>query len=439
MPPALVPSPGGWYHAGMRSTYGPIRLARELIRSAGLVILTWGLTGSSLVIRDTAEQVRRFTRAVEFDFATWTLDAAVLKLGQFGLGAAGYLASGDRLALVREYADQVAQASRLEEDLVGLTADPSRPEAAGQAGRLRQLLAELRSRQAGVQPLAETIIEEQITVALAQAGLAVGGVVFPPVSFHITPLPLALIVSPRQVIRQDANIQLEADLTLEAVAGLETRVESALDVSALVVPVGGIGTYPTMVMESSALSWLLETVAHEWVHNYLTLRPLGIAYDSGPELRTMNETAASLLGTAISRRVLQGDYPDLLPPPQSEAAPAGSPPAFDFRAEMHATRLAVDALLAHGEIEEAEALMESRRQVFWDNGYRIRRLNQAYFAFYGAYADEPGGAAGVDPVGEAVRLLWARSPSPAAFLRRIAWMDSFADLQRALGEPVTVR
>ena len=102
---------------------------------------------------------------------------------------------------------------------------------------------------------------------------------------------------------------------------------------------------------------------------------------------------------------------------------------------MHQTRVTVDGLLAEGRTAEAEAYMESRRRIFWEHGYLIRRLNQAYFAFYGAYADEPGGAAGEDPVGAAVRELWAQSPSPAAFLRRIAWMNDYADLLDALGKP----
>ncbi len=52
-----------------------------------------------------------------------------------------------------------------------------------------------------------------------------------------------------------------------------------------------------------------------------------------------------------------------------------------------------------------------------------------------AYADEPGGAAGEDPVGAAVRELWTRIGSPAGFLRRISWMNDFEDLQRALTDP----
>jgi hypothetical protein len=104
---------------------------------------------------------------------------------------------------------------------------------------------------------------------------------------------------------------------------------------------------------------------------------------------------------------------------------------------MHETRVTTDALLAQGKIEEAEAYMESRRQFFWENGYRIRKLNQAYFAFYGAYADQPGGAAGAteDPIGDAVRKLRSQSSSLADFLNRISWMWSLEQLQASVGNP----
>jgi hypothetical protein len=101
---------------------------------------------------------------------------------------------------------------------------------------------------------------------------------------------------------------------------------------------------------------------------------------------------------------------------------------------MHLTRVTVDEMLAQGQIEQAEAYMEQRRIVFWEHGYRIRKLNQAYFAFYGAYADQPGGAAGEDPVGAAVRALRAQSPTLADFIKRIAWMSSYEQLQRAIAQ-----
>jgi len=129
----------------------------------------------------------------------------------------------------------------------------------------------------------------------------------------------------------------------------------------------------------------------------------------------------------------------LIPAPPSPAQLEGpedsppAPPAFDFRAEMRATRVRTDELLALGKIDEAELYMELRRRVFVEQGYSIRKLNQSYFAFYGAYADEPG-APGADPVGPAVVELRQRSSSLAAFLKRISWYTSFEQLQRALGE-----
>jgi hypothetical protein len=99
---------------------------------------------------------------------------------------------------------------------------------------------------------------------------------------------------------------------------------------------------------------------------------------------------------------------------------------------MHETRVKADELLAQGKIAEAETYMEERRLFFWENGYLLRKLNQAYFAFHGAYADVPGGAAGEDPVGPAVRALREQSDSLAEFVKTIAWMTSFEELQQTL-------
>jgi hypothetical protein len=402
------------------------------------------LAYSSVRLQDPLEQVRRFTRSREFDFLTWTVDAATLKVEQSSLGTTAYLPQTDSHDLVLEYADLVHAAEQAQALLAEIYADATLADPSAAAAPVAGALAGTREALARIQPAVEAILQEQVAVVLADLGLGAGGAVFPPVSFHFSSLPDALIISPRTVIRQDANIQLEPGSTLEEQITLERDVEQALDVSALVVPVGGIGTYPTMIQETTALDWVLETVAHEWVHNYLSLRPLGLNYETTPELRTMNETAASLLGTEIGGEVLRRFYPELVPPPATaepearetapvESAEPAEPPPFDFRAEMHTTRVQVDALLEEGKVEEAEAYMEARRQVFYNQGYRfLRRLNQAYFAFYGAYADEPGGAAGEDPVGGAVRELRARSDSPREFLLRMAWMDTYADLTRAL-------
>jgi hypothetical protein len=283
--------------------------------------------------------------------------------------------------------------------------------------------------------MAESILQEQVSETLSSLDLTVGGQPLPPVLFHISPLPYDLIISPREKIQQDAAISLIPDLSVNQQVVLENQVETSLDVSSLVVPVGGIGSYPTMIMRTTDLSWLSDTIAHEWTHNWLTLQPLGLNYETSPELRTMNETTASISGHEISEMVINRYYPELTIKFGHQLASLTLSPAnavFDFNAEMHATRVEVDKLLEEGKISEAENYMEQRRLIFWQHGYVIRKLNQAYFAFYGAYAETPGGAAGEDPVGPAVRALRAQSANLTIFLKRIARMDSFQQLQDAV-------
>lgn len=415
------------------------RVGRTFLYLALLLAALLSLRAGDLIREDVPSQVRQFTRPWEFDYVSWTLDALWAKERQAVLDLPRYLTPAQQRQAVLDYLDLVRQLDRVEADIADFYANPAvkNPQVltAPLVARRERLLAQWQRQRL----LAEAVLEHQISTVIADLGLSVGGQPIPPLLYHVTPLPMALIVSPRTVIRQDADISLQPDLPLETITHLEQVVERGLNVSALVVPVGGIGIYPTMVMRSDNLPWLVETVAHEWIHNYLTLHPLGLLYEASPEMRTINETTASLAGKEIARAVLARYYPELLPseteneahPPSSDG---GAAKAFDFRAEMHTTRVTVDALLAAGKVDEAEAYMEARRRFFWEHGYPIRRLNQAYFAFYGAYADTPLGPQGQDPVGEAVRTLRARSPDLATFLRRIAWVTSYQALQHLLAQ-----
>ncbi len=385
------------------------------------------------------EQYRLFTRNVEFDYVSWTFNALLIKVEQSSLNAVQYLPQASQMKIVLDYLDLVRSIQDTQDQIDRIYSDPAVGNPRQKADSLLKKLSSLNDEQSRVGPLSETVLQQQTSAILAENHLTLGGQPVPPLLFRVTPLPMALIISPRNVIRQDANISLLPELSLDQVVELETQVEKKFNVSALVTNVGGIGDYPTMVLSTTDMDFLSNTIAHEWTHNYLTLRPLGLEYDVSPDLRTMNETAASIVGKEIGLQMLTRYYPQFAPQPppaqtsqNNNAQPDNSPPRFDFRNEMHVTRLTVDGLLASGKIEEAESYMEARRKFFWDNGYQIRRLNQAYFAFYGAYADEPGGAAGADPVGPAVRALRLQSPSLANFLNRISWMTSLADVQRAL-------
>jgi hypothetical protein len=417
---------------------------RAIILVVVLLFIIPMLGGSTVALSNQGERVRAYTRNIEFDYIEWILNALDIKLTQQALGIDQYLPEDVRRQTALEYLKLVQQIQQSEASLNEIYADPKITDPKSASASLRQELDKLYTRRARLAPLAESILQEQISTIVAEMGLSVAGQPVPPVLYHSSPLPLALIVSPRSTIRQDQNISLLPDLTLDQQVALEDKVDKNLNVSSLVVGIGGIGVYPTMVMQTSDLNWLSEVIAHEWTHNYLSLRPLGVSYLNSPELRTMNETTASIAGNEIGRAVIERYYPELLPPPPQETQqnppgtkPTQQPPAFDFRKEMHETRLMVDQLLAHGYVDDAERFMEERRQFFWEKGYRIRKLNQAYFAFYGAYADQPGGAAGTDPVGEAVRSLRAESPTLADFIKRIAWMSTFDQLQHAVADNST--
>lgn len=388
---------------------------------------------------DPSERLYSLTRPLEFDYVSWTLNAIGIKIGQHALDAASYLPENDRSETVLECLGLIQQIKELKYRLNDIYSDPNTNDPGDESTVLRLQINELQQQKSNLLPLTEEIIQQQVSEIAVEYNLALGGQVIPPVLYHTTPPPDALIISPRDMIRQDNDISISPDISVEQMDALENQVDKTLNVSSLVVEIGGIGVYPTMVMEITDINSLVEVVAHEWIHNYLTLHPLGISYMNSPALRTMNETVASIAGKELGRAVVARYYPQYLPPqnppvttPESQDQTA-SPPVFDFRAEMHLTRVTVDAMLAAGQIDEAEAYMEQRRVFLWENGYHIRKLNQAYFAFYGAYADQPGGEAGEDPVGAAVRLIRQKSSSLADFINRMAWMWNYEQLQKATG------
>jgi hypothetical protein len=371
----------------------------------------------------------------EFDFLSWLLRALAAKGESGAVAAQDYLDVGSRQALVRDYLALVGEARRLQDRIERIYADPEITSPAAASAELQSELAAVRARVVQLQPVAEAIVQEQVASVLVDEGFGFLGEVWPPVQMHMTPLPLVLIVSPREEIRQLYNVPLEHGLSIPTREELEDDVWRDLDRSALVVPIGGLGLYPSMIVETSNLPFLADVVAHEWAHHWLTLQPVGIRYAASPEMRTINETVASIVGSEVGALVVERFYPEMAPPPAetpSAPAPPAEPPAFDFRAEMAETRRQVDAYLAEGEVEEAEAYMEERRALFVENGYAIRKLNQAYFAFYGAYADTPG-ATGDDPVGPAVVALREQSASLREFLRRVAPVTTFEALQEELG------
>lgn len=255
--------------------------------------------------------------------------------------------------------------------------------------------------------------------------------VFPQVRVKLVEPPLLLVISPRDRIAYYDRILLTPGLTGDIMAQIEEKVD-ALDLSSLVIQLGGFGAaYPAIVSPDMAPAYIVNAVVEEWAHQYLAFKPLGFLYlvDSlgwrqDPEVIVMNETLAGMIAREIGDKVYERYYPGT-----GSKMNRQDPGAFDFNSEMRETRLKVDGLLAAGNIEEAERYMQVRRTDFNRQGYAIRKLNQAYFAFHGIYGQDPGS---VSPVYRDMLKLRKNYAGLAGFIDKMSCMTGYKDLGKAL-------
>jgi hypothetical protein len=306
--------------------------------------------------------------------------------------------------------------------------------------------AEVAARPADIENDVEDVIEGRVTAVLEDEGLELEpplfadlGLVFPPVDFELDASPRVLAVSPRGRIELRDSYLLTPHLDVPEIEEIETEAEAensnGSGDSALVIRTGGFSSYPSVVFEDASYESLIETVFHEWLHSYLIFFPLGASYFGSSEARTLNESVANIAGKELAQRYFErhGTLDEAcggtVPTAEPTQAPSPSTPAFDFTAEMRELRREVEQLLAQGRIEEAEALMVAKRDEFEAKGVFIRRLNQAYFAFHGFYADSPGS---IDPIGPNLQTLLERSESAGEFVRVASGITSRAELDAAL-------
>ncbi len=373
-----------------------------------------------------------------FRLAAWEVQAVSQKLRDAAQRPGADLSPQAQQDLVLAYFDGVGQINRLTTEIERIYADSSLTDHASAAAAQQAELDALRAAQEARRPAVERILEQQVGAVLSDLGLATAGHIWPPVRFQFTESPHYLILSPRHRIAVEKGVYLDPTLPVAQMERIEAQLRAALDMSALVDGTGGFSSYPTMVVAYSDPAWVVDTIAHEWLHTYMMFRRLGWRYYDSGGMRTINETVASIVGEEVGRQVMLRFYPARVRPaawprPLSmrrdwlNPAEAGSD--FEFGAFMRSTRLAVDRLLAAGQVEKAEGFMEAQRRALVERGYAIRVLNQAYFAFHGSYAV---GTAATDPIGGKLRLLRQQTGSLAEFVRLVAQFDDPADLDAAL-------
>ncbi len=335
-----------------------------------------------------------------------------------------------------EYFSSIEQIKALKSEIEAINTGSKQ----GDLALLEAELNRLQQQKIALADTVEKVIERQIKDTLAQQGIFNPidkyiklKVSFPPINFKLDKPPHLLVISPRDRIESMREIPLKQGINLEEMESIEAEADK-LGVSSLVVELGGFGgTYPTFVTNEASLQFTIDTAAEEWLHQYLTFKPLGFLYlldiigvSRNYEIATMNETLASMVSKEIGSILNEKYYPQ---PENNGGRTQETASGFDFNREMRNIRRAVDKYLAQGEIEQAEEFMEQKRQYLATKGYHIRKLNQAYFAFYGTYADRP---TSISPIGPELKKLRGQSASLKDFLETVAGMTSRQNLIESL-------
>jgi hypothetical protein len=416
---------------------------RALLYSLLLLLLLGALSRDSLHPTDYfGYRTDPVTGPHKFDWSSYEVRTILEKLAGRALGTnqPHGLDDEQQVRAVHEYFDLVGEIDRLESEIAikrakeGDTADTS---------GFQARLGDLQTERLQSENLVENILRHQVEEVLLWAEInprlpLLQEWIVPPVEFEFQSSPDFLVISRRDRIERIGNISVQPGLSLDQIEEIEHYTDH-LDVSSLVVPTGGVGAYPTVIVENTSLDFAISVVIHEWTHNYLFFHPLGQHYADSHELTSMNETVASMIEDELSLELARRYYPDIYEQRMAALARERSVTPervheneFSFNAHMRKTRIHVEVLLAEGRVEEAEAYMEQSRQKLVKMGYYIRKLNQAYFAFYGSYAAGTGWAAETNPIGEQMRTLRERSPSLAEFLATVAAMSSYEELQDEL-------
>lgn len=388
---------------------------------------------------DSIEQLRRAAAPYEQDIFRWEVTHFPDKWFNLAVGVFGRPDAEERLERTQEFfrvgGELSAKRREIERALAGGASDAV-------VAALEAEREQLERRRAEVAPLVEETLESVISQAADDLGVIArfGPVRWPPVDFVFQEGGHVLVRSPRDAIVRLDDRLLTSDISLLEQDALEREVESLDDnISAIVARIGGVATYPAQVTPDTSLHGVLFVASHEWVHHWLIFHPLGRAWFAGGELTSVNETVANIAAEELGDRALELLTGEAVtrepwqPPRAGEPRPTPEPGVFDFRHEMRETRTHLEALLEAGNVPEAEAYLEERRLLFVERGYNIRKLNTAWFAFHGSYADS-GAVSHENPIEAQLRTIRAASGDLAGFLDRVAVIDEDGELERIARE-----
>ena len=133
----------------------------------------------------------------------------------------------------------------------------------------------------------------------------------------------------------------------------------------------------------------------------------------------LNETIVSYVSEELARNIIG----------EAQATNIKSNKINSFNAQIRFTRSITDNLLAKNKIDMAEKFMLSQTSKLNYHGYQIRKINQAYFAFYNSYGTTPQSTNNILPKLKCIRT---KNLKLHEFINKVKNIDDFAKFENIL-------
>ena len=310
---------------------------------------------SVMLIAATSGDALRFNTAQEvaapysFDIITWHFENFLSKWTHRVARSMPWnrLTDMERQAMVAEYFDLTPRVRELVDQIQTVSSDSSH-RSESELEELEQELEAVRARREELQPDVEEALEAAISAVAKEHRLgAFGDFILPPVDIRLTEPPKVLVTSPRDRIERIHDVLVDPYVQVEDREAMESQLLDSDDLSAVVLDIGGVATYPASLYNGGSLKGTLGIAAHEWLHHYLFFKPLGQNMFKSSEMQVLNETLADLAGKQIGETALRhfptasagsnllvpvGNFADLQ---EYESAKIDE---FNFNREMRVTR-----------------------------------------------------------------------------------------------------
>lgn len=283
----------------------------------------------------------------------------------------------------------------------------------------------------------EQILEEQINKAYEEEGLPS----FPPVLIKIEKRSKSVVGSPVEEVKNVMEFPLKSGLTPIQIDELIDKLESLppdgktskFGLSVAAVPNGGWAfTIPISIARDDNFITSLKISAHEPSHQK-SFWPSSLLYIlnnrgiiKNPDIETINETLADIVGEEITQKVLNEFESKGIKEKVVFEAPKT---VFDINKELRDTRIEVDKLLQAGEIEKAKEYMKGKEGQLRAKGFSDIVVKQATLARVDKYSVQ---TSSVNPIGGLMRKLRAKSKSLKDFFNKASQITSLEGLKKAV-------